>query len=160
MAAVLAAGCAGYRLGPTNGTPAGARSIRIEPFRNETFEPQLSDAIMTSLRRSIQRDGTYRLSTSGAADIRVEGVVDIYNRIGVSFQPSDILTIRDYELTIRAKVKATETATGRVVLDQHVLGRTMLRPGADLTAAERQAGVLLAEDLARNIAGLLVDGSW
>jgi Lipopolysaccharide-assembly len=156
----LVTGCAGYKLGPTNGTQAGSRSVQIELFRNETFEPQLSDALATALRRSIQRDGTYLLATRGGADVRVEGVLDQYHRLGVSYQPSDILTIRDYELTIRAKVKATDTATGKVLLDQHVSGRTLLRPGKDLTAAERQAGPLLAEDLARNITGLLVDGNW
>ena len=37
---------------------------------------------------------------------------------------------------------------------------TLVRVGSDLTSAERQALPVLAEDLARNITSILVDGSW
>src|SRR5687768_18604188 len=71
----LLTGCAGYQLGPTNGTPAGSRSIQVNLFRNDTWEPRLTDPVATSLRRWIQRDGTYRLATHGDGDIIVDGVI-------------------------------------------------------------------------------------
>ena len=40
------------------------------------------------------------------------------------------------------------------------IGRTTIRVGNDLTSAERQAVPLAAEDLARSITSLLVDGEW
>ena len=55
---------------------------------------------------------------------------------------------------------------GRLVItpiaDQHVIrvGRTTLRVGSDLTSSERQAIPLAAEDLARHVTSLLVDGEW
>jgi hypothetical protein len=158
--ALLFVGCAGYQLGPTNGTPAGSRSVEVKLFRNETWEPRLSEPLATSLRRWIQRDGTYRLATGGEADVRVEGVITEFNRSGISFEPSDVLTVRDYELSATASFTATEIATGKVLAQSTVWGRTTIRAGPDLGSSERQAAPLIAEDLARKITSLLVDGTW
>jgi hypothetical protein len=160
IGAIFTAGCAGYRLGPTNGMAAGSRSIQINLFKNDTWEPRLSEPLAISLRRWIQRDGTYELATDGAASVIVDGVITEYNRSAVSFQPSDVLTVRDYEVTAYAEFTATERGTGRVLHKSKAWGRTTVRAGADLTAAERQAVPLIAEDLARNITSQLVDGEW
>jgi hypothetical protein len=156
----VSVGCAGYRLGPTNGMPAGSRSVQVKLFQNETWEPRLSEPVATSLRRSIQQDGTFRLDTKGDADIILEGTITEFNRSGLSFDPRDILTVRDYELVLSARFTATERATGKVILASSAAGRTVIRAGADLPSAERQAAPLLAEDLARKITSALVDGSW
>jgi hypothetical protein len=155
----LFAGC-GYQLGPTNGVPAGSRSVQINLFKNDTWEPRLSEPIATSLRRWIQRDGTYRLATKGDADIIVDGIIVEFNRSGISFQPSDVLTVRDYEVSAVADVKAYERVTGKILLETKALGRTTIRSGPDLPSAERQAAPLIAEDMARRITSLLVDGNW
>jgi hypothetical protein len=157
---LVCGGCAGYRLGPTNGLAAGSRSIQINLFKNDTWEPRLTESIAISLRRWIQRDGTYALATDGDASIILDGVITEFNRSPVSFQPSDVLTVRDYEVTIYAEFTATERATGRVITSSKAWGRTTVRAGADLVAAERQAAPLLAENLARNITSILVDGTW
>jgi hypothetical protein len=142
----LAAGCAGYRLGPTNGDTAGARSIQVNFFQNKTLEPRLSAPVNQALRKAIQQDGTYRLNTREDGDLVVNGEITRFDRSGVSFQPTDVITVRDYELSLTARVIVTERSTGRVVLD--------------LGSAERQALPLIAEDLARNTTSLLVDGAW
>ena len=153
-------GCAGYRLGPTNGQVAGAKSIQVNLFRNETFEPRLTEAIGTALRRTLQQDGTYRLDTQGDADVVVSGVVTRYLRTGVSYQREDTITPTDFQITILAKITAMERSSGRVLVDKEVSGRTTIRIGPDLASAERQAVPNLAEDLARNVTSVLVDGTW
>ncbi len=154
------AGCAGYRVGPTNGVVAGARSIQVNPFRNETHEPRLIEPVVSALRRTLQQDGTYRLNTSGQGDIIISGVLVRYEREGVSFQPNDILSVRDFKVRLIARVTAMERSTGKMLLDREVAGQTTLRLGADLGNTERQAVPLLAQDLAQNTVSLLVDGLW
>ena len=114
----------------------------------------------TALRRLVQQDGTYRLSTHGDADIIVNGVITRYQRTGISFDPTDVITPRDFQVTMFAKVNATERSTGRVLVNKEVGARTTISSGSDLTSAERQGVPVLAEDLARNITSLLVDGTW
>ena len=90
----------------------------------------------------------------------MDGLITEFDRDGVSYDPRDTLTVRDYELTLSAQVKAVERATGRVLLDEKVVGRTTVRSGPDLTSSERQAAPLLAEDMARTLVNLLADGTW
>jgi hypothetical protein len=78
----------------------------------------------------------------------------------VTLSSSDILTVKDYRLTLTAQVTARERATGKVLIDQSVSGYTLIRVGSDLTSAERQAMPLLAQDLARRVAALLAEGKW
>jgi hypothetical protein len=154
-------GCMGYHVGPTNGLAAGQKSLRIHPFVNQTMEPRLGDAVMTAVRRSLQNDGTYRLATrEGGANIVVEGTLTRYDRHALSFVPSDVLTVRDYRVSVTAQVIARDLDTGKVIFDRALTGYTLVRVGSDVTSAERQALPLLGDELAKKITALLVDGGW
>jgi hypothetical protein len=154
-----ATGCA-YRVGPTNGERAGARSVQVNPFENRTIEPRLIEAVTFALRKQVQQDGTYKLNTHDEGDIIVSGAIVTYERHSLSFQSRDAITPRDYRLTITAHVTARERATGKVLLDKKVNGHSDIRIGPDLASAEREALPLVAADLARNTTALLVDGTW
>lgn len=156
---LMLTGCAGYKLGPTNGVEAGDKTIQLTPFANKTLEPRLGDAVTTAVRKRLQRDGTYHLATSGGADIIVTGVLTRYNRRELTFESHDVLTVKDYRVTVTAQVTA-KSSDGKVLFDKPVTGYTLVRVGNDLASSERQALPVLAEDLARNITELLVDGSW
>ena len=160
LALWLLAGCAGYRLGPTNDLAAGGKTIQLSTFSNQTMEPRLGDDFATALRRNLQQDGTYRLATHGAGDILVTGVLTRYDRHELSFVPKDVLTVSDFRVSVTARVTARDLSSGKIILDQPVSGYTLIRVGSDLASAERQAMPLLADNLAKNVTALLVDGSW
>jgi len=162
LAAWLTAGmgCAGYKLGPTGGQEAGARSVQINPVQNATLMPGLGPSLAQALRKQVQRDGTFLLDTRGTGDVVVNCEVVDYRRRGIAYQPNDTLTAADYELTATVRVVATERGSGREILNKEVRGRTTIRIGTDQTSAERQAVPILAENLAYNITALLVDGEW
>ena len=153
-------GCAGYQLGPTGGQTAGARSIQINPFENRTIEPRLSEAITHALRKQIQQDGTFRLNTANEGDVILTGVITKYDRLAIALRSRDALTPRDYRITITAHVTARDRATGKVLLDREIIGRTEVRAGFDLNSAERQGIPLAADFLAVSATSLLADGSW
>jgi hypothetical protein len=159
--ASLFCGCAGYRLGPTNGMRSGDKSVQVNPFINKVLEqPRLSEYVTLSIRRQVQQDGTFALDTHQDGDVIVEGILTGYDRSYLSFQPQDIITPRDYEITLKALVTARERRSGKILLHRAVVGRTTIRIGNDLASAERQAAPLLAEDLGRKVTDLLVDGEW
>jgi hypothetical protein len=160
LLAVWWCGCAGYQLGPTMGRQAGSLSIRVTPFQNKTLEPRLIDPVTQALRRRLQQDGTYKLDTASDADVIVTGIILDYTRSAVAFNPNDTLTPQEYQVRITAQITARERASGRVLLDRKVTGRTSLFVGADLTSEERQAIPLAADDLAQNATTLIVDGEW
>lgn len=158
-AALLAAGCAGYRLGPVNGEIAQDKSVQILPFNNQTLQPRLGDAVTQALREQFQTDGTYHLAT-GEGDILVSGVITSYNRSGLSFLSSDVLTANNYQVGMVAHVIIRDRATGKVLMSKDVKGYTLVHVGSDLASAERQAMPLLAEDFARKLTQMLTEGTW
>ncbi|MBP9902601.1 MAG: LptE family protein [Verrucomicrobiota bacterium] len=153
-------GCAGYRLGPSNGDRAGTRTVQVVPFSNQTAEPRLGDNATAALRKEIQRDATFRLASNEPGDIVVNGEIINFTRSGVSFETTDVITARDFRLIMTAHVTARDRITGKVLLDKKVTGDTTVRVGNDLPSAERQARPLLATDLAQQITSLLADGTW
>lgn len=160
-AALLAlTGCAGYRLGSAGGQAAGSRSIQIQPFLNKTLEPRLSDYVMLSLRKNLMQDGTYKLNTHDDGDVILTGVITAYTRSEISAQPTDVVAVLDYEITMTTQVTARDRNTGKVLFEHAVTAHAPLRAGTDLTSAERQAIPLLTDDLARRATALLVDGTW
>lgn len=161
MAGVLLAGCAGYRLGPTGGQTAGARSILVPPTRNTTLEPRLSQPVTQALRRQLQQDGTLRLETeSGLTDLLLESTIEDYERLPMAFQRGDVITVQEYELRMTVHVKLTERASNKIVLDRRIVGRTSLLVEANQNSSERQAAPLLAEDFARKAVLQVTEGSW
>lgn len=153
-------GCAGYRLGPTNGQKAGAKSVQITPFLNHSPEPGLADEMTSAVRKAVQSDGTFQLATHGDSDLVVTGVITDYRRRELSLLRDDLRTVRDYQITLVAQVTIRERASNRVLVDRTINGGTLLRVGGDFGSSERQAVPQLAQDLARKVKDLLVDGEW
>src|SRR5215467_3319239 len=156
---LLVSGCA-YTVGPVNGVIAREKSVQINPFVNQTVEPHLTDAVTSQLRKQLQQDGTYRLATHGDGDIIVTGSITNYQRHELTFARTDTLTARDYRLMLTAQVTARDRASGKVLFDAPVSGFTMIRVGSEITSTERQALPLLAQDLAKNVASMLTEGTW
>ena len=154
------AGCASYHLGSANGAVAGAKSIEVLPFNNQTQQPRLGATLTQSLRERLQTDATYHLATHGDGDVVVTGVIRNYDRQGLGFLSWDVATPENYRVDVIVHVTARERASGRLLLDKDVKGHTLVHIGADLASAERQALPLLADDLAQNIAELLTEGAW
>lgn len=159
IAATALSGCA-YSLGPVNGQVAGGKSIQVNPITNLALEPRLTDAVTTSLRKNIQRDGTFRLDSKNSADIILSGSILKFNRGELSFQPGDVVTPRDYRVSIVAQITARERISGKVLMNREVTGSTTVRIGSDLNSAERQAVPLSADDLGRKVASILSEGPW
>jgi len=160
VALLMLCGCAGYRLGPTGGQQAGARSVQITPFLNHSEEPGLADELTAALRKAIQHDGTLHLATDGASDLIVEGVITDFQRRELSLLTEDVRTVRDYQITLVVHFTVRERSTGAVIMERDVSAGSVMRVGGDLAATETQLAPILARDLARQITNLLVDGDW
>lgn len=154
---LLLAGCA-YQLGPTNQQVAGAQSITIEPFPNETLQPGLTDIVNSAVRRQVQRDGTFHLETRGNGDVVVTGKITRYGRLPLGSRRDDVITPQDYDVSITAKVKAMRG--GQVVYEGDVIGRALVASTPNLNVSERENIPIAAENLARNLVSSIANGSW
>ena len=153
-------GCAGYHLGPADGSVAGGRSIEVLPFSNQTLQPRLAEAVTQSVREHVQTDGTYHLATHGGSDVVLTGTIKRFAREGLSYLNQDVTSTVNYRVGITAHVVARESGSGRVVLEKDVTGYTLVNVGTDLQSVDRQSQALLADDLARNITSALTERGW
>jgi hypothetical protein len=160
LAAAMLAGCAGYRLGPVGGGEAGAKSVEVLPFNNQTLQPRLGDALTQALRERLQVDATFKLAPADAGDITVTGVIRSYHRDGLGYLKSDASTPQNFRIVMVVHVVARERATGKLLLDRDIRGQGLVNIGSDLVSSERQAAPSIAADVAQNIVAQLADPAW
>jgi len=153
-------GCAGYQAGTTNGVIAGASTVQVKFFENETFEPRLATAVNRAMKREFQKDGTYALETQSEGDLIVTGTLLDFRRNGVSYKPGDVLTVQDYTLQLTADITVLNSATGEQVYRGTLTGTSTVRVGNDLSAGQRQAIPIIAAELAEQAVLHFVDGNW
>jgi hypothetical protein len=153
-------GCAGYRLGPSGYQEAGARSVQIIPFVNNSPEPGLADEATSALREAIQNDGTFRLATQDDGDWIVTPIITNYGRRGLTLSNSDIRTVTDYQVSVTAHITVRERSSGKVLIDRTIHATALERVGSDFGSTERQTAPQLAQDLAQQITDLLANPSW
>jgi hypothetical protein len=151
-------GCAGYHIGPV--TKTSFHSIAVPMFRNETLIPQLEAQTSNAIIRRLQQDGSLQIESRSRADVVLVGTVERYDRIALRSLHSDTGVPREFRIAITVRVEALDRRTGETVLKPtEVEGTSDVFIGEDQTSAEYQALPLVADDIAKRVAGLLVE-SW
>jgi hypothetical protein len=151
-------GCAGYHVGPV--TKTSFHSIAVPMFRNETLRPQLEAQISNAIIRRLQQDGSLQIQSQPRADAVLIGTVVRYDRIALRSLHTDTGVPREYRISIAVRVEARDRRTGETVLKStEIEGKSDVLIGEDQQSAEMQALPLLADDIAKRVAGLLVE-SW
>lgn len=155
---LVAFGCAGYHVGPV--TKRNFTSIAVPMFRNETLRPQLEAQVSNAIIKRLQQDGSLRIESEARADVILNGKVFRYQRNALRTLRSDTGVPREYEIVITVRVEAHDRRTGETVLKStEIEGKSDVFIGEDQQSAEEQVLPLVADDIGRKIAGLLVE-SW
>ena len=87
---VLALGCAGYQLGPTQSLPY--HSVAVLMFKNTTLKPQLEAQISNAIIKRFQRDGTLRIESAENADVVINGQITKFDRQELRAVRTDVNT--------------------------------------------------------------------
>lgn len=156
LCALLLPGCAGYKLGPV--TKLDYQSIAVPMFKNRTYQPQLEAQITNALIKRLQTDGSLAIRSTDDADTVLTCEIISYRRMMLRGRRIDTTVPAEFRLTIEARVEAHDRITGKVILPPTVVsGQAETLVGSDQQSAERQALPLIAEDMARRTASLLLE---
>ena len=158
--ALLLGGCAGYHLGPVQPKlMKGIKTIAVPSFRNETLIPRMEVLAADSVIKQIQQDGTYKIASSANADAVIEGVVLEVRRHGARSVISDVLTQREYLLTVVLRYTVTKRSTGEEIDIGRAIGSTsFFVSGSDVNQDERQAIPLALADAAVHLVSHISEG--
>jgi hypothetical protein len=151
-------GCAGYHIGPV--TKTSFHSIAVPMFRNETLIPQLEAQISNAVIQRLQEDGSVRIEPRSQADAILTGTVVSYTRTPLRVARTDVSVPVEFLISITVRVEARDRRTGETLLKPtDVEGKADVFIGEDQQSAELQALPLVADDIAKRVANLLVE-SW
>src|SRR3989442_4293211 len=94
LCAWLAAGCAGYHVGPVSN--AGYKSVAVPMFKNKTLIPQLEAQVTNGIIKRLQTDGTLRVESTEDADVVLVGEIVRYRREELRSSRNDSNEPREY----------------------------------------------------------------
>jgi len=155
---LLAAGCAGYRVGPT--LNADYKTVAVPMFKNKTLKPQIEAQITNAIIRRLQTDGTLKVVNEEDADLLITGVLVDYGRGELRSVREDTDVTREYRLTVTARIEARNRRTGEIIVKStDVTGSADTFIGSDLQSAEYQALPLMADNLARKVVEMVAE-NW
>src|SRR5207247_5759893 len=120
LTAVLALAACGYHLAGTGTTiPQGARSIRIEVFRNHTREAGLDVRLHRAVEDEFRRQGTLRVVTEGDADLVLSGTIRRFTSVPVAFSATDEAV--QYQGIMQVSLRLTERESGHLLFENKLL---------------------------------------
>jgi len=157
--ALLMAGCAGYHVGPVRPKfMTGVQTIAVPTFKNDTLIPRVEVLVAGTVVKQIQQDGTFKIAGSDRADAILEGKIVEIRRNSARSVHGDVLSTREYRLTIRIEYTITSRLTGEQLNHRTVTGETSFFVGGDVVSDERQAIPLAAEQAAINLVSQISEG--
>ena len=115
-------GC-GYTLigSPSGGFDKRAAAVAVEPFTNETREPEVEHAATAALRQALMQGRGFVLASAAAAPLRVQGRVRRFRTTALSYGPNDNALEYRLEADIRVFVLSGEKA--QPLLQHDILAR-------------------------------------
>lgn len=159
LAVAALSGCGGYTLGPAKPAALGeVNSIYIPTLSNSTLEPRVEMVTTSTLIKQFQLDGTYAMSTYENADAVLEAVIEKMERRPRRSVRGNTLATSEFELQIEISYKLMGRATGVLLKDGKVTGRTNFFVGDDIQQQDRQAFPLAAEAASRELVSELSEG--
>ena len=159
LIALLFAGCAGYHIGPVRPKfMSGVETLAVPNFKNQTLIPRVEALVAGTVESQIQQDGTYKIASSDKADAIVEGRIVEIRRNSARSVHGDVLSTREYRLTIRIEYSVTKRDTGVQLVHRTVTGDTSFFVGGDVVSDERQAIPLAAKQAAINLVSQIAEG--
>ena len=152
-------GC-GYTL---VGSPAGrlderAAAVAVEPFINETREPQIEHYATAALRQALMQGRGFLLASTAAAPTRVQGRVRSFRATALSYGPND--NVLEYRLEADIGVVVLGGAETQPLLQHDIPARAeylVSRTGdvREAAVARQAALALLARQFADRCAAWL-----
>ena len=123
--------------------PADARTVTVPTFRNESNVSEVGALASRQLLREFQREGTFKIRTSGEAAIEVQGVIKSVSPAMAAYNRRAGGRVAAYDLNATAEISVIDKRTRKVLVDNRkYVANATFTAGQDRTTAvaTRRAG--------------------
>jgi outer membrane lipopolysaccharide assembly protein LptE/RlpB len=154
----LVSGC-GYKLGEIRPTPMrSVRTLSVPNFKNETFESRVEVLFGDTLVKRLQQDGSYQLVNSGQADAILSCTITSIRTNSLRSVINNVLATSEFGLIVDAKYEVTHQASGAILMQGTMSGKSSFFSGNDLQTSKQQALSNAALDLADKLTAQVAEG--
>ena len=141
--------------------PADARTVTVPTFRNESNVSEVGALASRQFLREFQREGTFKVRTSGEAAIEVQGVIKSVSPAMSAYNRRAGGRVADYDLSATAEISVIDKRTRKVLVDNRkYVANATFTAGQDRTTAVRDASGRLMDDLARQVVDDILNLKW
>lgn len=151
--AACLAGC-GYSFRAT--APHQLRTLHVETFRNQTFEPGLEIDLTNAIINRFLFDGTLQVAQKGKADAVLKGTLTTFRREPLGFTSTE--EVEEYRLTLFVDLILWDSRQQKVLWEEkQFVGDTTFFTTGPLAKSEEKARGESLEKLARRIVDRTVE---
>ena len=141
--------------------PEDARTVTVPTFRNESNVSEVGALASRQLLREFQREGTFKVRTSGEAAIEVQGVIKSVSPAMAAYNRRAGGRVAAYDLSATAEISVIDKRSRKVLVDnRRYVAYATFTAGQDKTTAIRDASGRLADDLAQRVVDDLLNLKW
>ena len=141
--------------------PADARTVTVPTFRNESNVSEVGALASRQILREFQREGTFKVRTSGEAAIEVQGVIKSVSPAMAAYNRRAGGRVAAYDLNATAEISVIDKRTRKVLVDNRkYVANAAFTAGQDRTTAVRDASGRLMDDLARQVVDDILNLKW
>lgn len=165
-------GCLGYHIGPVKPYYLkDVHSIAVPTFKNDTLIPRIESLVTGTVIKQFQQDGTFQIANEKYADAIVKGEITRISRSPARSVRGNVLATTEFNLTMRVHYRLVGKddkplgpagdavgTTSFFVSGANSEGGVNNNQIGDVTADERQALPLAAEELATRLVSQLSEG--
>ena len=141
--------------------PEEVRTVSVPTFRNESNVSEFGAVATRQLLREFQREGTFRIRTTGDSALEIQGVVKAVSPMLAAYNRRQGGRVASYDVSATAEVSVIDKRRGKVLVDNRkYVANAAFTAGQDRTTAVRDASGRLADDLARQVVDDLLNLKW
>ena len=141
--------------------PEDVRTGTVPTFRNESTVSEVGALASRQLLREFQREGTFKVRTSGEAAIEVQGVIKSVTPMQAAYNRRAGGRVVAYDLGATAVISVIDKRTRKVLVDNRkYVANATFTAGQDRTTAVRDASGRLMDDLARQVVDDILNLKW
>ena len=141
--------------------PEEVRTVSVPTFRNESNVSEFGAVATRQLLREFQREGTFRIRTTGDSAIEIQGVIKSVSPTLAAYDRRSGGRIAGYDVSATAEISVIDKRSRKVLVDnRRYVARATFTAGQDKTTAVRDASGRLADDLAQQVVDDLLNLKW
>lgn len=149
----MSSGC-GYTLKST--APYGLKTIYVETFKNETFEPALEIDLTNTVIHRFIFDGTLQVTGPEKADAVLKGSLVEFSREPLRFTSAE--EISEYRLILKTRISLWDNRTQKLLWEEkQFVGDTGFSTTGPFEKSEEKARNEAMAELARRIVDRTVE---